>query len=110
MLTPKAILARRAISGNRAALLFRRSDKVASKRAVRIYCSIIGRRIIEFAGQGAMRVMKACTANSAFTLALPDASREFDPAQFGVNDPRGIFDRDFHIISDDRKARDIQAP
>jgi hypothetical protein len=27
-----------------------------------------------------------------------DASRKFDIAQFEVNDPRGIFDRDFHEI------------
>jgi hypothetical protein len=29
---------------------------------------------------------------------LPDASREFDPAQFEIDNFAGIFDRDFHEI------------
>jgi hypothetical protein len=36
--------------------------------------------------------------NAAFSFALPDASREFDPADFEVDNFAGIFDRDFHEI------------
>jgi len=46
--------------------------------------------------------------NFAFTLALPDASRKFDAAQFEKDDFVGIFDGDFQFVSEVQKARDIQ--
>jgi len=46
--------------------------------------------------------------NSAFTLALQDASREFDAAQFEKDNFVGVFDRDFHEILFPRfKKREI---
>jgi hypothetical protein len=46
--------------------------------------------------------------NSAFTLALPDASRKFDAAQFEKDNFVGVFDRDFHEILFPRfKKREI---
>jgi len=46
--------------------------------------------------------------DSAFTLALPDASRKFDAAQFEKDNFVGVFDRDFHEILIPRfKKREI---